>query len=95
MRKTNLFISLQGLGMAISLMILFLLYAAWYISFIPLFITLLVGLILIIGPSMPKKQGKGASESELNKLKMQMLLIGAVDLITFALLLVLAILLLL
>jgi hypothetical protein len=94
MRKTNLLISFQGLGMAISLMLLFLVTALWYLAFIPLFVTLLVGLVLIIGPSMPKK-GKGAAENELQKAKMQMLLTGAIDLITFALLLVLAILLLL
>lgn len=95
MRKTNLFISLQGLGMAISLLLFVLVTALWYLACIPLFVTLLLGLILIIGPSMPKRRGKGAAESEINKLKMQMLLTGAVDLITFVLLLVLLILMLL
>lgn len=93
MRKTNLLISLQGLGMAIVLMLLTLVTSVWYLAFIPLFITLLIGLVLIIGPSMPRK-GKGAAQSELNKAKIQMLITGAIDLITFALLLVLAILLL-
>lgn len=92
MRKTNLFISLQGLGMTISLLLYFLVTTLWYLALIPLFVSLLAGLVLIVGPSLPRKRGKYATETELNKAKMQMLLVGSIDLITFALLLLLLIL---
>lgn len=87
MRKTATFFSLNALGISITLLLIVLISGlAWYLAFIPLFLTILIGLIIIIGPGSAKPSGKNAKEKELQVLKMERMLVMLLDLLTLILL---------